>query len=118
MFFCIFALEIMNPSTQNRLYAIDRAIRTVLKITTVVCFVLLILASFNTPWKRTIACVFFVTGAFWALLIVCRLCLSPFVKSDEEEEMEQEKRSLRLIKDEFRKLIVVGGWLIGWLYSR
>ena len=79
----------MNTSTQKRLYTIDRTIRTVLKITTVVCFVLLILAAFNTPWKRTIACVFFVTGAFWALLIVCRLCLSPFVKSDEEEEMEQ-----------------------------
>lgn len=79
----------MNSSTQKRLYAIDRAIRTILKITTVVCFVLLILASFNTPWKRTIACVFFITGALWALLIVCRLCLSPFVKSDEEEEIEQ-----------------------------
>lgn len=79
----------MNPSTQNRLYTIDRTIRTVLKITTVVCIVLLFLAAFITPWRRTIACVFFVTGAFWALLIVCRLCLSPFVKSDEEEEMEQ-----------------------------
>ena len=32
---------------------------------------------------------FFAVGAAWLLLIVCRLCFYPFVKSDEEEEMEE-----------------------------
>lgn len=79
----------MKATTRNRLYTIDRTVRKVLHIVTVVLFVLLILATLNTPWKRQIACVFFGLGAFWALLIVCRMCFSPFVKSDEEEEMEE-----------------------------
>ena len=69
----------MKATTRNRLYTIDRTVRKVLQIVTVVLFVLLILATLNTPWKRDIACVFFGLGAFWALLIVCRLCLSPLV---------------------------------------
>ena len=79
----------MNATTRNRLYTIDRTVRKVLSVVTVVLFVLLILATFNTPWKKIFAYIFFAVGAVWALLIICRLCLSPFVKSDEEEEMEE-----------------------------
>ena len=75
----------MKESTRNRLYKIDRTVRKVLNIVTVLFFVLLITAAFNTPWKQTLVYAFFSVGAVWALLIICRLCLSPFVKSDEEE---------------------------------
>ena len=79
----------MKESTRNRLYKIDRTVRNVLNIVTVLFFVLLIAAAFNTPWKQTLVYAFFSVGAVWALLIICRLCLSPFVKSEEEEELEE-----------------------------
>ncbi len=79
----------MKASTRNRLYTIDRIVRKVLGVVTVVLFVLLILATLNTPWKQIFAYIFFGVGAAWALLIICRLCFSPFVKSDEEEEFEE-----------------------------
>lgn len=79
----------MKESTRDRLYKIDRTVRNVLNIVTVLLFVLLIAAAFNTPWKQTLVYAFFSVGAVWALLIICRLCLSPFVKSDEEEELEE-----------------------------
>lgn len=50
---------------------------------------LLILGVVDTPWKQIFAFAFFAVGAVWILLIVCRLCFNPFVKSDEEEEMEE-----------------------------
>lgn len=75
----------MKESTRNRLYKIDRTVRKVLNIVTVLFFVLLITAAFNTPWKQTLVYAFFSVGAVWALLIICRLYLSPFVKSEEEE---------------------------------
>jgi hypothetical protein len=79
----------MNATTRNRLYIIDRTVRKILNAVTVVLFVLLVLATLNTPWKKIFAYIFFGVGAVWALLIICRLFLSPFVKSDEEEEMEE-----------------------------
>ena len=79
-----------QPESHTTLYRIDRCVRSVLHGVTVVLFVLLILATLNTPWKRTIACIFFAVGSVWAVLILCRLCLSPFVKSDEQEQMEEQ----------------------------
>lgn len=79
----------MKPSTQKRLFAADRTIRGIVRAVTVPVFVLLLLAAVNTPWKQIFVWAFFGVGAVWILLIVCRLCLYPFVKSDEEEEMEE-----------------------------
>ena len=79
----------ISPSTYRRLYTIDRIVRKVLNVVTAVMFVLLVVAAIGTPWKQIFAYSFFGVGAIWALLIICRLCLSPFVKSDEEEELEE-----------------------------
>jgi len=79
----------MKASTRNKIYTIVRTIRSVLKVTTIVCFVFLIAAAFPTPLKQFCKYAFFATGTLFLLLVVCRLCLSPFVKSDEEEEMEE-----------------------------
>lgn len=79
----------VKPTTQKRLYTIDRTVRKILKVVTVAAFVLLILGVVDTPWKQIFAFAFFAVGAVWILLIVCRLCFNPFVKSDEEEEMEE-----------------------------
>ena len=80
----------MKAESHTTLYRIDRTVRSVLHAVTVVLFALLILATLNTPWKRTIATIFFAVGAVWTLLILCRLCLSPFVKSEEQEQMEHQ----------------------------
>jgi len=79
----------MKESTRNRLYKIDRIVGKIFNIITVLFFVLLISAAFNTPWKQILVHIFFGVGAVWALLIIFRLCLSPFVKSEEEEEFEE-----------------------------
>jgi len=79
----------MKQTTLDKLYTIDRTIRSVLNIAIVACLVLLVLASLHTSYKQ------FFTYALAAVAILCvilgiaRLCLSPFVKSDEQEDFEQ-----------------------------
>lgn len=94
--YCIFAsrsiigrLSKMKASTRDRLYRLDRTVGKIINVGTVLFFVLLIAAAFNTPWKQVLKYLFFGVGAVWILLIICRHCLSPFVKSEEEEEFEE-----------------------------
>jgi len=74
---------------EDRLYHIDRALRTTLRIAALVTFVLLILASLSTSWKEVFTYGFYITGCVCLVCIIGRICLSPFVKSEEEEEFEQ-----------------------------
>ena len=74
---------------EDRLYHIDRALRTILRISAIVTFVLLVLASFSTSWKAVFMYGCIVAGCICGLCIIGRLCLSPFVKSEEEEDFEQ-----------------------------
>lgn len=78
----------MKAATRDRLYVIDRTVRKIVNVLTVLFFVLLIAGTFDTPWQKILACAFFVVGGIWLLLILCRGVFSHFVKSDEEEEME------------------------------
>ena len=79
----------MKSTTRNKIYVVDRTIRKYLKVVVGVCFVLLLLAAINTPLKRTFGYAFIAVGVLFLVLVLCRICLSPFVKSDEEEEMEE-----------------------------
>lgn len=79
----------MKASTRKHLYIIHRTVSKVMNVVTVLFFVSLFAAALNTPCKQTIEYIFYSIAAVWALLIICHICLSPFVKSEEEEEMEQ-----------------------------
>jgi hypothetical protein len=78
----------VKAATRDRLYVIDRTVRKIVNVLTVLFFVLLIAGAFDTPWQKILVCAFFVVGGIWLLLILCRGVFSHFVKSDEEEEME------------------------------
>ena len=71
------------------LYKIDRRIRPILNIMSVICLLLLCSAAFDTPVKQILTKLLCFSAGIWLVLVVCRLVLSPFVKSDEEEEFEQ-----------------------------
>ena len=79
----------MKQQTKDILYKIDRRIRPILNIMSVVCLLLLCSAAFDTPVKQILTKLLCFSAGIWLVLVVCRLCLSPFVKSDEEEEFEQ-----------------------------
>ncbi len=79
----------ISPSTYRKLYTIDRTIRTIMRVCTVICFVTIIAIVLPTPYKQLCAYAFFTTLGIICLLAMVRVCLSWFVKSDEEEEFEQ-----------------------------
>ena len=79
----------MAPETYNKLYTIDRAIRKAIHICAPICFILLLMVAFNTPWRQIFVYILCVTAVIFGILILCRIILSPFVKSDEQEEFEQ-----------------------------
>lgn len=79
----------MRPQTQEKLYKIDRIIRFIMREGLALSILLLVAASFQTPIKQILAILFFCVGGLSFFLMVCRIFLSPFVKSDEEEEFEQ-----------------------------
>ena len=79
----------ISSSTCRKLYAIDRTVRTIMNICAVIWFATLIAVVIPTPYRKTLAYASFITLAVVCLLAVVRICLSPFVKSDEEEEMEE-----------------------------
>ena len=79
----------MTPETYNKLYTIDRAIRKAIHICAPICFILLLMVAFNSPWRQIFVYTLCVTAVIFGLLILCRIILSPFVKSDEQEEFEQ-----------------------------
>ena len=94
----------MSPQKQEKLYKIDRTIRSIMRVGFVISLILLVAASFQTPIKYILSILFFIVGGFSLFLLVCRIGLSPFVKSDEEEEFEQkvdyilQKRSLQKVQ--------------------
>ena len=71
------------------LYKVDRTIRLILGITTVIALILLVAASFDSPVKRILTYCLYVSATVWVVALLCRLILSPFVKSDEEEDFEK-----------------------------
>lgn len=79
----------MNANLSGRIYTIDRSIRTAIRIVVPICFLLLIGASFDLPCKRILTNALVVAAIICGVLILCRICLSPFVKSDEQEEFEE-----------------------------
>lgn len=79
----------MTPETYNKLYTIDRAIRKAIHICVPICFILLLIVAFNAPWRQIFVYALCVLAVICGILILCRIILSPFVKSDEQEEFEQ-----------------------------
>lgn len=80
----------ISPSTYRRLYTIDRTVRTIMHICCAVWFVLLFAVVLPTPYRKLFSCGFFVAFGIFILLAVVRVCFSRFVKSDEEEQMEEQ----------------------------
>ena len=74
---------------EDSFYHIDRALRTIVRIAALVTLALLILASLSTSWKEYFTYGFYITGGIFCICIIGRICLSPYVKSEEEEEFEQ-----------------------------
>lgn len=76
----------MKPETQQILYKIDRMALRVLYFTVAAMFVFAALWFIARVASRY---AWIVLGCIAGVCIVCRICLSPFVKSEEEEEMEE-----------------------------
>ena len=72
------------------LYKVDRTIRPILEITTIIALILLVAASFDSPIKRFFTYCLYAAAIVWVVALACRLILSPFVKSEEEEIFEQQ----------------------------
>ena len=79
----------ISPFTYRILYTIDRAIRYIMRVLAGGWFFLIIFIIIPTPYRKEFAYAFLITLGIVCLLAVVRICLSPFVKSDEEEEMEE-----------------------------
>jgi len=79
----------MNPRLADILYKIDRTIKPVLEISTIAALILLVVAALDTPAKRILTYCLYAVAAVWVIALLCRLLLSPFVKSDEEEDFEK-----------------------------
>ena len=79
----------MKPQFANILYKIDRTIKPVLEISTIAALILLVAAALDTPAKRILTYILYAVAAVWVIALLCRLVLSPFVKSDEEEDFEK-----------------------------
>ena len=79
----------MKKATIDKLYRIDRVMRTILGVVSVLVLVFLVVAAFETPLQKFYITAFWTCAGVWAFFLICRIILSPFVKSDEEEELEQ-----------------------------
>lgn len=79
----------MKKATIDKLYRIDRVMRTILGVVSVLVLVFLVVAAFETPLQKFCITAFWTCAGVWAFFLICRIILSPFVKSDEEEELEQ-----------------------------
>ena len=79
----------MNPRLADILYKIDRTIKPVLEISTIAALILLVVAALDTPAKRILTYFLYAVAAVWVIALLCRLLLSPFVISDEEEDFEK-----------------------------
>ncbi len=76
----------MKTKTQQILYKVDRIALRVLYFAVAAMFVLAALWFIASIASRY---AWIVLGGIAGVCIVCRICLSPFVKSEEEEEMEE-----------------------------
>lgn len=63
--------------------------RTILGVVSVLVLVFLVVAAFETPLQKFCITAFWTCAGIWAVFVIGRIILSPFVKSDEEEELEQ-----------------------------
>lgn len=80
----------MKPATRDRLYVIDRTILKVVKISAIALLLGLVAASlFHFP-KAITRDIIIVLIAIILGGVLCRWILSPFVKSEEEEEFEKQ----------------------------
>lgn len=76
----------MKSQKGQILYRVDRFAALVLRIVVVLFVVLLVLACFGIENRYA----WYISGGLFALSVLCRIILSPFVKSEEEEEFEQQ----------------------------
>ena len=79
----------MKPRLADILYKIDRTIKPLLEISTIAALILLVVAALDTPAKRILTYILYAVAAVWVIALLCRLILSPFVISDEEEDFEK-----------------------------
>ena len=76
----------MKSQKGQILYRIDRFAAWFLRIVVLLFFVLFILACFHIESRYA----WYICVGLFALGLLCRVILSPFVKSEEEEEFEQQ----------------------------
>ena len=76
----------MKSQKGQILYWIDRFAARVLRIVVVLFVVLLVLACFGIESRYA----WYISGGLFTLSVLCRIILSPLVKSEEEEEFEQQ----------------------------
>ena len=86
-FLCTFAVSkiFMKEETRLILYKIDRSFGLAFKIVTILAFLLLILGAFYSCLRSAV----FASWAIWGLILIIKICLSPFVKSEDDEDFEQ-----------------------------
>ena len=87
------------------LYKVDRTIRPILEITTIIALILLVAASFDSPIKRFFTYCLYAAAIVWVVALACRLILSPFVKSEEEEIFEQQVDYILQKKQESKPVV-------------
>lgn len=75
----------MKSQKGQYLYIIDRIAGQILYVVACLAVVLFVLFCFGFSCKY----VWYLVGGLFAACVLCRICLSPFVKSEEEEEFEQ-----------------------------
>ena len=74
----------MKESVRDILYKTDRVLSVVFSVVSVLVIVLLVLAAFYHWLKYAV----FASWAMWGLILIIKICLSPFVKSEYEEDFE------------------------------
>lgn len=79
----------MSPRFAQIAYQIDRVARPILGITTILALLLMVIVAFDTPAKQILTYILYVVAAIWVATVLCRLVLSPFVITDEEENLTQ-----------------------------
>ena len=88
----------MKPETQQYLYRIDRTALRVLYFTVAAMMILAALWFIAGIGSRY---AWIVLGSIAVVCIVCRICLSPFVKSEEQEALEQKVDYILAQRKEF-----------------
>ena len=117
----------MSKDTEQRIYRVDRTVKKILNGAVYTMFILVVIAGINIVLRyfgvhlctyafgTTLLSVYHfawvVCGVIGGVCVLCRIALSPFVKSDEQEELEnkveyilQQKQASKAVQEEYNPL--------------